>query len=309
MRNLGYDGVEQSGKCGPDPRAVANLSKHAGDIAPLRIFIQKREAQFWAEKEDNPEVALGASGYVFADYANGESIDGEAILEVGGRARFATIDRQQVGFWMGVRAFRDDGSNRLLFFNHVGTIEECREIQQRYGVKDAFTAEDASHMPDEVFIDCAKYGWTPMFGDKAAEFIWPRPNKKPLRKPYSKLIETQASNGKRVRYIRWSNERIKDILFRHVAGMGPKFEVPDDIGELPLPEGQGYHRQISSEVKRDVIDKVTKAISRRWVRTRRHNHAIDLECMAKVFALIKGVAGIPDVVEDDPPEDQKDPEP
>ena len=44
--------------------------------------------------------------------------------------------------------------------------------------------------------------------------------------------------------------------------------------------------QVTAEVKKDVVDKVTKAIVRRYVPIRRDNHAWDCEAMQVVAASI-----------------------
>lgn len=269
----------------------ANQAKQGGDLEPLKIFVTKRLAEFWKEEEDAPDIVLGASGYNVTDHEGGELIEGELF-------RFATIDRQRDHFWMQVRAWRADGSSRLLTFRKMLSIEACRDLQQRYKVKDDFTAEDASHMPSEVYEDCARFGWVAFFGDQVDGYDhFGKPGAKPVRKFYSPLKKAMAPSGKIVRYIRWSNEKVKDILFNLCAGRGPAFEVPDDIEDPTLPENQRYHSQIRSEVKRDVINKTTNAVTRRYVKTRRHNHAVDTEGMGVVFALIKGVVGHAEIEE------------
>lgn len=266
----------------------ANEAKKGGDNEPLKIFITKRLAEFWKEEEDAPDVMLGASGYTIGDYMGGEQIDGEGIV-IGGAARFMKIDRQRDHFWVGVRAWRNDGSSRLLYFGKVLTIEAAREIQLRYKVIDSFVAEDASHMPTEVYDDCAKYGWIAFFGDQVDGFDHPRKDAPPLRKFFSPIKKALAPCGKVVRYIRWSNEKVKDILFNLLTQRGAAFDVPDDIDSTAAKEPERYSQQIRSEVKRDVISPQTKQVSRRYVKTRKHNHAIDIEAMSVVWALIKGL--------------------
>lgn len=282
----------------------ANEAKRGGDLEPLKIFIQKRLAQFWKEEEDAPDVILGASGYQIEAHADGSLIESEAY-------RFATIDRQNDHFWAEVRAWRADGFSRLLYFDKLPTVEACRAVQLQYRVKDDFTGEDARHMPSEVYEDCARFGWVALFGDDIDGYDHhPRAGGKPVKKFYSPLKKAMSPSGKVVRYLRWSNEKVKDILFSFCAGRGPGFQVPDDIDNPALPENERYHRQIRAEVKRDVVKKGSTKIARRYVRTRRHNHAIDTEAENIVFALIKGVvADMAQIPEDEPnPEDQKEPE-
>lgn len=272
----------------------ANEASKAGDVEPLRIFIQKRLAEFWKEENDAPEVVLGASGYSVADYFDGGLIDGEIF-------RFAAIDRQRDYFFMGVRAFRADGSSRLLYYGAPTTIEACREIQQRYKVKDDFTAEDASHHPTDVYDDCAKFKWIAMFGDQVNGFDHIPKVGKAIRKLYSPLKKAMASDGAIIRYIRWAATPVKDILFSHLAGRGPSTQVPDDIGD-------DWNQQIRAEVKREVVSPKTKQISLRYVKTRKRNDACDVEGMLLTFALIKGVANS-DLMEAKPQDQPEDPDP
>ena len=96
----------------------------------------------------------------------------------------------------------------------------------------------------------------------------------------------QAPNGGRARYVFFANEGAKDILAKHRGGHAAPWEIPDDVGA-------DFTVQINAEIKKDTIQKVTKAVCRRWVRVgNRPNHLWDCCVMQIVAALIKGV--IPD---------------
>jgi hypothetical protein len=85
----------------------------------------------------------------------------------------------------------------------------------------------------------------------------------------------------------FANEGGKDILAKHRGGHSATWEIPDDAGV-------DYHTHINSEIKKDVIQKVTKQIIRRWCRIgSRANHGWDCEVMQIVAALIKGVIAAP----------------
>jgi hypothetical protein len=255
-----------------------------GDIEPLRIFVTKRLAEFWREADDAPDIVLGGSGYTIGDYMGGELIDNEAH-------RFCAIDRQRDHFWVAVRAYRHDGSSKLLYFNKSLTIEAVRDVQTRYKVIDDFTVEDAGHMPTEVYADCARFGWIAFFGDSVDGYEHLRRGGQPVKKFFSPIKKAMSPSGKIVRYLRWSNEKVKDILFNLLARRGAAFDAPDDIDDLAQKEAERYSQQIRSEVKRDVVNATTKAIAQRYVKTRRHNHAVDCEAMTLVLALIKGLVG------------------
>ena len=72
-------------------------------------------------------------------------------------------------------------------------------------------------------------------------------------------------------------------LAKHRGGHAAAWEIPDDAGN-------DWHVQISSEIKKDIIAKVTKQVVRRWVKIgSRPNHLWDCETMQICAALIKGV--------------------
>ena len=252
----------------------------AGDKSALRVMIQKRLAEFWVDEEDEPGVVLGGAGYRFADYANGEAWEGEVH-------RFLTIDRQRDHRWAACRAWKSDGSSRLLWFGKILTTEGCRELQQRMKVADWATFEDAQYETGEVYDECARYGWTALHGSGDSGFTHNPPGKKPVRKIYSTLKQAQAPGGGRARYVFFANEGGKDILAKHRGGHSATWEIPDDAGV-------DDHTHINSEIKKDVVQKVTKQIIRRWCRIgSRPNHGWDCEVMQIVAALIKGVIAAP----------------
>ena len=262
----------------------AQSAMRTGDVEPLRIFVTKRLAEFWREADDAPDIVLGGSGYTIGDYMGGELIDNEAC-------RFCAIDRQRDHFWVAVRAYRHDGSSRLLHFGKVLTIESVRDVQTRYKVIDDYTVQDAAHMPSEVYADCARFGWIAFFGDSVDGYEHIRKGGQPVKKFFSPIKKAMSPSGKIVRYLRWSNEKVKDILFNLLARRGASFDAPDDIDDVAAKEAERYSQQIRSEVKRDVVNATTKAIAQRYVKTRRHNHAVDCEAMTLVLALIKGLVG------------------
>lgn len=248
----------------------------AGDKTALQVFVQKRLAEFWQEADDNPGVQLGGAGYRMADYLDGQTWEGEVH-------RFFTIDRQRDHFWGVIRAWKPDGSSRLLWAGKLLTTESIRELQQRMKVKDWATFQDAQHDTGSVYDDCARYGWTALHGSGESGFTHHPPGKKPVTKFFSTLKQAQAPGGGSARYVFFSNEGCKDELAKLRGGKGPAWEIPDDAG-------LDYHTQLSSEIKKDIVQKTTKQIVRRWVKIgSRPNHLWDAETMQVCAALIKGV--------------------
>jgi len=240
------------------------------------VFVQKRLAEFWKDEEDEPGVVLGGAGYRFADYANGEAWEGEVY-------RFQTVDVQRDHHWSVIRAWKSDGSSRLLWAGKVLTVEGLRELQQRMKVADWAVFIDAQYNTATVYDNCARYGWTALHGSGEDGFMHHPPGKKPVRKIFSTLKNAQSPNGGRARYIFFANEGAKDILARHRGGHAAPWEIPDDAGN-------DFHVQINAEIKRDTVQKITKQIVRRWCKIgSRPNHIFDCETMQVVAALIKGV--------------------
>ena len=255
----------------------AQDAKRAGDILPLKQFIQKRLAGFWKDEEEAPHARLVGSDYSVLDYADGQPWDGEFY-------RFLTVDKQRDHFWAVIRAWKADGSSRALWAGKLLTFESIRELQLRLKVKDTFTFVDAQYDTPLVYEQCAKFGWTALHGSGEAGFKhYPKKKGRPETRLYSTVHEARLGLGAACRYIFWANEGVKDKLSQLRSGLGHAWEVAHDIGD-------DYFAQIDSEVKREVVNKTTKAVSVRWVRIR-PNHLWDCEAMQVAVAYMMRVLG------------------
>jgi phage terminase large subunit GpA-like protein len=257
---------------------AANIAKHRGDTEPLKQFLQKRLAEFWKEEESTPWGALTGAGYTKAEYASGQQWPGELM-------RLLTVDVQRDHFWVVCRAWKADGSSRLLSECRAVTFDGVRALQEQYGVKDAYVLVDAQWMTGPVYDACAKFGWTSLHGHQKSSFnIYQKRNGKmrPTAHFYSSLQTVIAPGGGRARTGYWSNEKIKDALALLRTGKGAAWETPDDAS----PE---YAAQIDSEMKKEVVDKKTHAVSLRWVKIKNDNHFWDCECLQVCGAMMLGV--------------------
>jgi len=218
--------------------------------------------------------------------------------------RFMTIDRQRDHFWAVVRAWKSDGSSRLLWAGKVLTVDGLREIQLRMKVINNHTFQDAQYDTFAVYCDCVRFdsnggrpylpnglrhkldGWIALHGSGESGFtIHPRVGR-PIKSIFSRPGEADGGGGK-ARYFFFSNEGTKDILARYRGGHASAWEIPDDAG-------LDYHTQINSEIKKDTIAKLTKQVVRRWIKIgNRPNHLWDCEVMQIIPALIKGVIAAP----------------
>ena len=269
----------------------ANAYKKRGLIQPLKDFYMQRLAVAWRDIEES----LGRVEVVtLSDYtlfAIGEQpaakIDNEA-------RRFMTIDRQRDHFWAVVRAWRSDGTSRLLWRGKVLTIEQAEEIREKYGVEKQLCGEDAQYSTDEVYQDCIKYGFTALHGsgdDSFTHII----GKQKLARYYSALKYTQVPGGM-ARYMFWASDPVKDVLARLRAGKG--FEIPSDIGDqylhqLGVPQKQldGTFKQTGGEVKREKVNKATGRSEWRWVKVGA-NHYLDCEAMQCALAMALGILAV-----------------
>ena len=256
-----------------------------GDQEPIKIFQTKRLAEFWREEETAPEVALGGSGYLKSDYQNGEAWEDEEFeSRLSPVVRAMTIDRQRDHRWVVIRAWKRDGSSRLLWEGKVHTSEGVEELRKRMNVRPTFVFQDAQFETGQVYDECVKFGWVAIHGAKDDGFMHFPKNKPAVKKFYSELKRASAPGGGTALYLFWSNEKVKDVLANLRGGKGARWETPDDVSG-------DYIHQIASEVKRDVVNATTKAVGSRWVRVRKDNHLWDCEAMQTVFAIFNGFLG------------------
>jgi hypothetical protein len=149
------------------------------------------------------------------------------------------------------------------------------------------TAVDASFDTDEVYNRCAKNKWLAFQGDKADSFIHNLPGRRPERRFYSTIRTVRGTSGKACCLVLWSNRQVKRIMEKLRSGYREPFEVPKDVSE-------DYKVSMFSEIEKDVINKQSKAIERRFVRIgNRPNHKWDCECMGVVQALRKNLLAAP----------------
>jgi Phage terminase large subunit (GpA) len=255
----------------------------AGDRTLLIAFTQKREAQFWRDPDDDPGAMVIGSGYCKAEYMNGEKVDNEAF-------RFLTVDRQRDHFWAVCRAWRLDGTSRLVWEGKVLTVDNIVALQDTLKIGTfvdpgdkktyRFTFMDGQYETGQVYDDCVRNGWTAMHGASQDGFWHVPPNRKRVRKFYSPRNFAVSPSGGRARYFHWAGDKVKDTLAILRDGKAASWETPDDAS-------LDYRVQISSEVKKDVLNKVTKRAEQRWVKVgAKPNHMWDAEAMQVALAMI-----------------------
>lgn len=254
----------------------AQVLKKSGDLSALRQFVQKRLAEVWKQENDAPPVELRGADYLKADLIDGQRIDGEV-------RRFLTIDRQQDHWWVLCRAWRADGSSRLIWEGKVLTIESIRDTQERLKVEDFCVFQDAGYSTGNVYDECGQHGWNAMMG-RGDDFFWIGTGRRRHQRAFSEPRPVRSPRGHVCKLINWANEPIKDQLVRLRAQGAPLWEHPRDVST-------DWTAHMNSEVKRDTVDRVTKQVKQRYVLVKRHNHLWDCEAMQLVAAAYFRILG------------------
>lgn len=247
-----------------------------GILDPLRQFIQKRLAEPWEDRHEDVRTELGGDGYTLKEFEQGEQIDGEV-------ARFFTIDKQIDHLWGVIRAWRDDGSSRKLWFGRMETFDDADAIRARYRVDAQKTLVDCGYMTDTVYAEAASRAWNCLKGSGMSEFAR-RTKTGTIRSPFTNFMTVPGGGGRYAKVAHWSSDRIKDVLYMHRTGQAAKWEIPDD-------STSGYLSQLDAEIKKDILNKKTGQNERRWVKQKRHNHAWDCEAMQIVAAMMMRLVG------------------
>ena len=246
-----------------------------GDKSALQQFVQKREAKTWKHETEEAREALMLSTYSKSEYLDGKKINDEFC-------RFLTVDVQQDHFWFCCRAWRQDGSSMLISEGKALTFETLESLRIQYKVNPQCLLIDSQYRTDEIYKHCAYYKWIALKGADKLGFDTITKTGKKVLKPYSKIATAQTTAGTHAKYLYWSNESIKDLLVILRNGESHEWALPSDLSD-------DFKTQIDSESKKEVIDKATGNVKLRWVRTKKHNHLWDCECMQLVGAIIFGL--------------------
>ncbi len=291
----------------------ARRAEMSGDSSKLRAFTMKRLARFWTERPITPVLDLDSQeSYSKADYfpKTGEPPprwEREAF-------RLMSVDVQGGDtYWAIVRAWRLDGSSRLLYEGHISSMESVRELQKRFDVSNENVGIDCGFEPERVAAARWKYRqeirrngkvvgfscWVMLRGDRAESFphheIRGR-NKVTIRKVFSPAVSMKTSDGVPYQVVRFSNLMAKDALAAMLAG-SRAFGVFRNHSEE-------YGAQMQSEAKIEVSPGKWS-----WVKVNAKgkksdkvaNHLWDCEVMGVVLASLRGVisAGLKDESESD----------
>lgn len=258
----------------------AKVEESKGNFAPLKELVNL----FFAEPFDIRKF-VSVQMPNFSDYTP----DPDKAWEKE-KHRFLTVDCQKdlAEFWAIVRAWAADGSSRLLAFEKLRTEAEIEQLREKWKVRPALTALDASYETYKVYEMCVRNGWTAFKGDDKIDYT----HEGKIKRPYSPVSFGDPRTGKtyagraRCRVFYWSNPSIKDLTANLKLGKGAEWLVPDLGSEILWGEREPkkivYAEGVDSERKIFGTDKYGN-FTAHWTRIRR-NHPWDCECMQTLFA-------------------------
>jgi len=267
----------------------ASYAARAGQIEPLKDYIQKRRALAW---DESPSESDSDMDFVRmkGEYLKEDKFEGEL-------SRFLCIDNQAgrasqgegAHRWYVCRAYGAKES-RLIAEGRITTWEELEELRIKLGVPPLQTLVDIAFDTQTVQEVCVRYGWQGLWGDNTNKESFPHHemfnSQKVTRKyPFSPANVGHVGLGRdrvtrQARYFFWCQQPIKNMYHRLRNGMATyRMTLPKDIS-------RDYQRQTTSEFKRQEI--ATDGSKRwKWVVSRnRANHLLDCDQMTLVAALM-----------------------
>jgi phage terminase large subunit GpA-like protein len=258
-----------------------------GDKEPLAVFWNETACRpgNWRDTKAEKQLIRLSGTYSVKDYeAKGDRIDNEFI-------RFATIDRGKGHYWLLVRAWRADGSSRLLCYESIGTYEKLRETLSRYDVRPHCVFCDAGYEKSDVLKECCENGWIAIHGlPNVDSFIHKVRNQlgkivREERKLFSQFEFYSIGKGlPTVRLVNLASNRLKDITAFLRSGQGRPWEVPGDIGGI-------YLNQLTREAREETRNARTGAVQMAWQQGVKGNHSWDCEVYQTAAALMAGILG------------------
>jgi len=252
-----------------------------GDDRLLKEFQQKRMGKAW---DPSKHIVAEISEISKAPYSF------QIVKKEKWDFRYSTNDVQKIGFWNITRDWKKNGHSRLVWAGKLATYDEIRQCQQSFNVNDFDTFLDCGYEMEEVLSQCARFGWVPVWGDKAKGFAHFNKNKKkPTIKIFSpaNIIHRGDYNIKMYRFAR---PTVYDILTNLKSGKGLPWEVASDTPEF-------YDSQMSSWVKRMKKEAVTGREIPTWVQVKKDDHLWACEAMQIVAAEMDGLITLPDLTD------------
>lgn len=267
----------------------ASYAAKAGQIEPLRDYIQKRRALAWDESPTDADGDLNFERMKGA-YLKGDPFEGEIC-------RFLTIDNQAgraskgegAHRWYVCRAYGEKEA-RIIDEGRITTWEELEERRIALEVEPGRTLVDIAFDTMAVQEVIVRYGWTGLWGDNTNRRDFPHHEmangQRITRKyPFSPVNVGHVGIGtdktrRQARYFFWAQQPIKSMYHRLRSGLATyRFTVPQDVSS-------DYQKQTAVEFKRQ---EVNRDGSKKWTWTvmkGKANHLLDCEQMNLVAAML-----------------------
>ena len=267
----------------------ASYAAKAGQIEPLRDYIQKRRALAWDESPTDADGDLNFERMKGA-YLKGDPFEGEIC-------RFLTIDNQAgraskgegAHRWYVCRAYGEKEA-RIIDEGRITTWEELEERRIALEVEPGRTLVDIAFDTMAVQEVIVRYGWTGLWGDNTNRRDFPHHEmangQRITRKyPFSPVNVGHVGIGtdktrRQARYFFWAQQPVKSMYHRLRSGLATyRFTVPQDVSSE-------YQKQTAVEFKRQ---EVNRDGSKKWTWTvmkGKANHLLDCEQMNLVAAML-----------------------
>ena len=261
----------------------ARAAARAGDLSPLKTFINETLGEPWADK-------LGEiDDYEFMDARKGDYDFGDPWPEE--KVRFLAADKQEASgehYWYVCRAFAEGGKSRLVSYGRVNSTAELEAKRVELGVQVQNALIDSGFKAREVYRFCLSHGWKAFKGDDAEWFMHSvkksgEPTKQ-VRRIYTRSLvdphygTAMQGRSRMIPLYRWSNNAAKDELTELLMGK---------VGEWTIPRRveSSYLKQVTAERREEKID-ARGRVTYFWKQVRRDNHLRDCELMIHVASVI-----------------------
>jgi len=275
----------------------ANVARKVGNYEPMKIYIQKRCAEFWDEHEHRFEGFK--SDAPASDYVLTEDESRFPGLKAGfpwaiEEDRFLAGDFQAGDggyFVVGAAAFSSNGESRIIHAARMNTPEEIRELQERLGIQGKRVGIDCADETPFIHSICHRYGWLALLGSERLD--WPQYDertRRSYRTPFSKPERITGVKNAPWR-VSWSNPYFHDLHARRLSHGGLSYGVPADIEDVSTyidPGTQkptGFWAQMRANHKVTKENKATGRKTLQWIRIgKRADHYRDVRCELLVMA-------------------------
>jgi hypothetical protein len=237
----------------------------------LRQFQQKKLALFYDESKNCETINLKAvdGGYQVDDY----KFDRWDV-------RIMSVDVQEALMYVGIRDWSMQGESRLVAYKYCSSFSDIEKLRIEYNVKPKEVIVDSAYKSEQVKMAGAQYGWIGANGRGDSCFRVKNNAGKTVERVYSAPVNYQIKTNNGIRnfqVINYSGVSVKDILATIQNNPNHRWLIPSGGENHAM-----YLHQLNSEVR-----DINKATGKPYYRkVRDQNHALDVECMQVVGAMV-----------------------